>query len=286
LTVLWTGGGRRANYARNLGGRTATTDYVSLLDDDDEWLPEKIEKQIRLAGELEQRGLLPVVATRSRVLLPRGTAIWPEVLPQSQLSLAEYLLKPSVLRPGRRVVHTSMLLMPRRVFDLIEFDEDLPRMQEWDFLIRFSQLATACVAAHPDVLTVWHCEETSGRTSTRNDWRTSRAWIESLRPQIGDRLSDTVVATFIMAIAVQQRGRPEGLRVLRSVRLSKVELTAWPQILFLLTKPRGGSSLHGLFGLMHHRVLSRQGATSARPGTSSRGVTALTVTPDQAADPR
>ena len=36
------------NYARNLGIKTAKGDYVAFLDDDDYWLPEKIEKQVNL----------------------------------------------------------------------------------------------------------------------------------------------------------------------------------------------------------------------------------------------
>src|ERR1700756_3334933 len=33
--------------ARNIGAREARGEWVALLDDDDEWLPEKLEKQIQ-----------------------------------------------------------------------------------------------------------------------------------------------------------------------------------------------------------------------------------------------
>ena len=39
------------NHARNTGILTAKGEYVALLDDDDYWLPTKIEKQVRLIEE-------------------------------------------------------------------------------------------------------------------------------------------------------------------------------------------------------------------------------------------
>src|ERR1700761_8993743 len=38
--------------ARNVGAREAHGEWIALLDDDDEWLPDKIEKQIALAETL------------------------------------------------------------------------------------------------------------------------------------------------------------------------------------------------------------------------------------------
>ena len=48
LRVTFTGGGFGGAKARNVGLDQVDTDYVFFLDDDDEWLPEKIEKQIHL----------------------------------------------------------------------------------------------------------------------------------------------------------------------------------------------------------------------------------------------
>jgi len=53
LQVTYTGGGFGGAKARNVGlDQVGDVDYVFFLDDDDEWLPEKIEKQIEL---LERR---------------------------------------------------------------------------------------------------------------------------------------------------------------------------------------------------------------------------------------
>ena len=48
LKVTFTGGGFGGAKARNVGLDQASEEFVFFLDDDDEWLPTKIEKQIKL----------------------------------------------------------------------------------------------------------------------------------------------------------------------------------------------------------------------------------------------
>ena len=46
------------NYARNIGINESTGEYVAFLDDDDYWLPEKIEKQVIYAEEHRDVGMI------------------------------------------------------------------------------------------------------------------------------------------------------------------------------------------------------------------------------------
>lgn len=51
LHVSFTGGGYGGAKARNVGLEQAETEFVFFLDDDDEWFPEKTEKQIALLNQ-------------------------------------------------------------------------------------------------------------------------------------------------------------------------------------------------------------------------------------------
>jgi glycosyltransferase involved in cell wall biosynthesis len=77
LEVSYTGGSAGGAKARNQGLEKVTANYVFFLDDDDEWLPQKIEKQIRL---LESRdNCVGVTCWRKVINQQRGTMAVVEV---------------------------------------------------------------------------------------------------------------------------------------------------------------------------------------------------------------
>src|SRR5215831_9254853 len=62
--------------ARNFGVDHSTGEWVAFLDDDDEWLPNKLERQIAFAS-----GRGPVLLScLSRVVTPNATYVLPQVI--------------------------------------------------------------------------------------------------------------------------------------------------------------------------------------------------------------
>lgn len=116
---------------RNVGIREAKGEYVAFLDDDDEWLPTKLEKQMRalLSGPSE----VGFCATAVRINgehgesfnTPRGDGIT-DFSEMSLWRFAGFL--------------TSALVVKRVVFDEVGvFDETLPSHQEAELMIRVCQ---------------------------------------------------------------------------------------------------------------------------------------------------
>ena len=80
--------------ARNFGVDAATAPLVALLDDDDEWLADKLERQLPLAG-----GEATLVTCRLDARVGEGeTHLWPRRRPREGEPVGEYLFCPR--RPG------------------------------------------------------------------------------------------------------------------------------------------------------------------------------------------
>lgn len=108
--------------ARNTGIRAAQGEYIAFLDDDDEWMPEKTEEQLK-------------------VLRHYAAVTCPYSHPRD---LARFGAKKTIdfddLRQGAASFGGTPVLMART--DLLKqtmFDESLPRFQDWDLFIRLAQ---------------------------------------------------------------------------------------------------------------------------------------------------
>lgn len=120
---------RGAAAARNTGIAEATGRYIALLDSDDTWYPQKLERQ--LAWLKQNSGRARAVCSGFELVLPGNRAV------QRQ---SEPFLEQSHLYLGCRCGPGSTLVAEASVFEEAGlFDEALRRLEDWDWLLRCSQ---------------------------------------------------------------------------------------------------------------------------------------------------
>lgn len=119
------------NYARNIGIKEATGDFVAFLDDDDEWMPDKLELQLKEFLNNETIGL---VYTGVEVVYDdKGIKYY--TMPRKTGDLSKDILISNCIGI------TSTVMIKRGLFSEIGlFDENLRARQDYDLWIRACQI--------------------------------------------------------------------------------------------------------------------------------------------------
>jgi glycosyltransferase involved in cell wall biosynthesis len=197
LIVLSEKGGGCA--ARNAGIAAAAGKWMALLDDDDEWLPEKLAKQIAI---VEESGLRHPIAA-CRVLVNRGISneVWPTRPPAANEPLSEYIFCRSRMAQGEGLFITSMLLASRELLLQVPFRTDVARHQDTDWLLRATQVAGTGLVWAWEPLMIFNLEVT--RTSVSR----SPSALPSIQWERGNQLLTRKARGFFLATQVAPRIR-------------------------------------------------------------------------------
>jgi len=188
--------------ARNKGVEQATGEWVAFLDDDDEWFPAKIEKQMAVA--IRSGSPLPIVACYFIGRTPSGDFVWPRRIPEPKEPLCEYLFCRHTLIRGEAQLQTSLILCRRRLLETVPFTTGLRRHQDTDWYLRVAAVDGVHVEFVAEPLAIWYLEENRPKTTSRLDWRYSLEWLRSVRALITRRAHTGFIATQLGPEAVQQ----------------------------------------------------------------------------------
>lgn len=126
VRVVRHGSPRGGSAARNSGIHAASASWVAFIDDDAEWRPEKLERQLELAGPEAGPSLV-----YARVLaVGEDGATFVLGAPVDAVRPFESLAR------GNRIDTSGALVDRQTLLEVGGFDPALPRLQDWDVWLR------------------------------------------------------------------------------------------------------------------------------------------------------
>lgn len=189
--------------ARNTGVLEARGRFTAFLDDDDEWLPTKLQVQLDLARS--SRWQWPIVVCRLVNRTPRADLVVPRRLPGEQEPISEYLAVRRGLFHGDGFIQTSTIMAPTELLRRVPFTVGLRRLQELDWTLRAVREEGTGVVMAPEPLVIWHTDEDRPRVSFDAPWEDQLAWIRANRSLFTPRAYAALLMSVIAAMAAPSR---------------------------------------------------------------------------------
>lgn len=140
--------------ARNKGVQLSQGFFLAFLDSDDEFVPEKIAKQVIAINESKSS----ICASDYTIYYTDGSTKIEKTHPGSREEVYKELLYCNF-------VTTGTLFGYRECFDKVPFDESLPRYQDWDLVLRLCKHYKFCFIQETTLFQHYQHESISASTN-------------------------------------------------------------------------------------------------------------------------
>ncbi len=264
-----------APHARNAGVSQACARWTALLDDDDEWLPEKLAVQLAYAAKSQVDS--PIITSRLTNHTPRAQFVMPRRLPAEGEPLSEYFTVRRGLFHGEGFIQTSTIMAPTELLRRVPFALGLRRMQEFDWAIRALNHADVDLIIADEPLVIWHTDEDRPRVSFDLPWREQLDWLRRSRPLLTPRAYAAIAMSVISSMAAPTHSPRIFWTLLREARRhgrpGAIDYLTFLQIWLIPPQLRRG---------LRDLILRRKRPAADAPPTMTVATTTATIDTDRA----
>ena len=184
--------------ARNTGAREAQGSYIALLDDDDEWLPEKIATQVAIAAKSTARGTVVMCGFLLRSSDGRDT-LRPRRMLRPGESAAEYIFDPA---GGFK---TSTFLCSRDLLLAVPFTRGLRGCQDPDWLLKVVAAGDHRFIIADQMLAVYYAPASVRNVTRTLDLNFKLDWIRSHRKLMTRRAYSLFILSMCAPTVAERR---------------------------------------------------------------------------------
>ena len=212
ITLLHNTVGHGPGISRRVGIDAASGSVIALLDDDDEWQPTKLERQL---AAVARAGPHWIASCRMEALGPGARSrVWPRHLIGPRDSVADYLFRFTEARHGGRALQTSTLCFPAELARAVRWDAHADAVHDepsWLLAVarRYPDLR---IVQLPEVLSIYNVgtasvsRQTVDRTDAYIEW--GQRYLPDESPRIvGDYLCSSPVSAAVAAQSLRGIGR-------------------------------------------------------------------------------
>jgi len=180
----------RGTLPRNIGINRSNGKYIALLDSDDLWTPQKLEKQLDFIKDVDTERFL---CFTDLLLFDDNSEMLKLNTPFSQTrDIMEYIFIDD------NCVQTSSFLLPNHLGKEVLFDSRVKKHQDWDFCLRLRE-AGAKFYHLAEPLVRHSIEDLAGKITTNNQYQLSIWWGE----KVERRLSKDAFLAFQVRVLFQ-----------------------------------------------------------------------------------
>lgn len=179
--------------ARNAGVAAAQAKWIAHLDDDDEWMPQKLELQLEAITSSQY--IFPIASCYLIARTPTEELIWPRRPPNQSEPLSEYLFVRNNWFKAEGLIQTSTIVTSKELLQKVPYESSSQKHDDWDWLLRAMTIEGVGIEFVPELLSVWYLGEKRPSLGSAYDWQYSLSWIQSQR----DLVTPRAYSSFILA---------------------------------------------------------------------------------------